>query len=124
MYLTHSYPLLKNKLEVAKKNAFIGLGCIICPGWVTELSKDLPIPSEQDDLETFLNINSKDLITNYKIPRPKFIKDCQVKVRLDSIQKYLNSLGYCFLQTTFFDIKKKRSLRTHMRTAQEMYFTN
>jgi hypothetical protein len=118
--ITHSYPFLKDKLDTAKKNALVGLGSIISREWVQELSKDLPLPVDQDDLETFLQRHGHDLMTAFKIPRPKFIKDSQVKARLDSIQKYLNSLGYCHLQLAFFDIKKKKSLRTLMRTAQEM----
>lgn len=118
--ITHSYPTLKEKLDLAKKNAFNGLGCIISRGWIEELKKNLPAPSDHDDLENFLMKNSQILMNTFKIPRPKLVKDQEIKSRLDAIQKYLNSLGYCYLQLAFFDIKKKTSVRTLMRTAQEM----
>ena len=118
--ITNSYPALETKLAIAKKNAFNGLGCIISRDWIQELQKNLPIPSDSADLEQFLNANKQNLTKIFKIPRPRLKKDSEIKIRLDSIQKYLDSLGYCYLQLAFFDIKKKTSLRSLMRTAQEM----
>ena len=118
--ITNSYPALETKLAIAKKNAFNGLGCIISRDWIQELQKNLLIPSDSADLEQFLTANKQNLTKIFKIPRPKLKKDSEIKIRLDSIQKYLDSLGYCYLQLAFFDIKKKTSLRSLMRTAQEM----
>ena len=114
------YPNLKEKLDIARKNAFIGLGCIITTSWVENLEKNLPIPSDQTDLQDFLNIHGHILNSKFKIQKPIIQKGSEMQKNLDSIQKYLNSLGYCYLQVSFFDIKKNTCIRTLMRTARDM----
>ncbi|KAJ3156780.1 Tubulinyl-Tyr carboxypeptidase 2 [Geranomyces michiganensis] len=102
-------------------------------GGLTAVLRSMDIATRNMDAEQDLHAAVKTLIRDASgvgggmgvVPRPPAVgggvlAGAAVGDRLRAVQTYIDKLGYNHLGTTFFEIRKSASVRSLMRTAQEM----